>query len=511
MPDYIFMLESRLSPEQLMVLNRVQQEAQELSLNIYLVGGAVRDLMTGSPIRDLDFAVEGNPARIVRRLEREGVHRLVADQALHSTELVLANGVSLSVEMAHSEVFQAPGRTPRTQSASILEDLRRRDFSANAMGVSLTPGSRGLLLDPTNGLADIENRELRILHNYSFLHDPLRMLRLLRFAARLGFRPEARTQEMFERALERGYPDYLQPRSLGREMEQITKEENAVGVLKALADHGLLAAFHRMLQKRKPDYRGLAKYQKYRLQALEAGYRFDPFTAGLHYVVRRLRGRALRQLLRNLGVKKAQVQRVLGLEDEARRMVKLIARRKLNPRQVYPLLEPIPIELLIFVLAEYSDKKKVQAKVYNYLFKYRPLRNKLPVRELQLMGVPTGPKFDEILERYFEALLDRRLRSRPQQLRFLRQLAGLPKPKPTPKEKRRKKEPGKVPKPAGEAAAKAEKTPAKPAAATVQPAARLRRKPAGGKRQRKAAPVRRARARSRPQRRRKPARKKRRR
>lgn len=512
MPDYIFMLESRLSPEQLTVLNRVQQEAQELSLNLYLVGGAVRDLMTGSPIRDLDFAVEGNPARIVRRLQREGVRRQVADEVLHSTELVLANGVPLSVEMARSEVFDTPGRAPRVQAAPILEDLRRRDFSANAMGVSLTPGSRGLLLDPTNGLADIENRELRILHNYSFLHDPVRMLRLLRFAARLGFRPDARTQEMFERALERGYQDYLQPRARGREMEQIAQEENAVAVLKALAEHGLLAAFHQMLQKRKPDYKGLAKYQRYRRQALEAGYRFDPFAAGLLYVVRRLRGGALRQLLRRLGLKKAQVQEVLGLEKEARRVVKLGGRRKLSPRRVYHLLEPIPTELLIFVLAEYSDRQKVQAKIYNYLFKYRPLRNNLPVRELQLMGIPTGPKFDEILEKYFEALLDGRLRSRPQQLRFLRQLAGLPKPKPAPKEKKRKKEPAKAPKPAGEAAAAAaEKAPAKPAAPKPRSVAGARKKPVVQKRERKASPGKRVRSRPRPRRRGKALRKKRRR
>ena len=446
MPDYIFMLESRLSSEQLRALNRVQQEAQDSSLNVYLVGGAVRDLMTGSPIRDLDFVIEGNALRVARRLPAEEVQRLEINERQRRAELLLADGVSLSLEMARSEFFHQPGKPPEVKPVPILEDLRRRDFSLNAMAISLTPGSRGLLLDPTNGLADIENRELRVLHNYSFLHDPLRLLRLVRFAIRLRFRPEGRTQELFQVALERGYQHYIQAQPLRREVEEIAREENVVAVLKALAEHQLLAVLHRGLQKRKPDYQGLAKLQRYRQQAGETGYRLAPFYLVLYYLLQRLKRRAQKQLLRNLGFKKPEVKQALGLEREARQVVTLLRRqRPVGPRPIYQLLSPIPVELLVFVLAEYSHKKKIQAKIYNYLFKYRPLRQKLPGRELQLMGVPPGPKFDQILERYFEAQLEGKLRSRAQQLRFLRKLAGLPKPAPKRKKRKKKPRPAAVP------------------------------------------------------------------
>lgn len=445
MPDYIFMLESRLTPEQLEVLNRVQQEAQDLSLNLYLVGGAVRDLMTGSLIRDLDFAAEGNPSRLVRRLQAGGVRRVETDELRHSTELVLANGVSLSLSMARNEFFRQPGKPPDVRPASIMEDLRRRDFSMNAMGISLTPGSRGLLLDPTNGLADIDARQLRILHNYSFLHDPVRLLRLVRFSTRLGFRPDARTRELFAAALQRGYQDYIEPKVLGLEAEQIAQEDNAVAVLKALAEHELLAVLHPMLQKRAPDYVGLAKLQKYRHQALEAGYRVDALAIALHYIRRRLPSRTQKALLRNLALDKQQLQEVFQLEAEAKRLAQQLGRqRNLRPRQIFHLLEAVPVERLVFILAEYSDKQKVQYKIYNYLFKYRPKLKKLPVRELQLMGVPPGPKFQEILDKFFEAMLDGKVRGRPQQLRFLRRLAGLPKPKPEAKPKKPGKKPPKA-------------------------------------------------------------------
>ncbi|MFQ5696199.1 MAG: hypothetical protein ACE5HB_09440, partial [Terriglobia bacterium] len=332
MPDYIFMLESRLSPEQLRALNRLQEEAQASGLNLYLVGGAVRGLMTGSPIRDLDFAVEGSPLRLARRLGGDEVRRLDTNERQSSAELLLADGVSLSLEMARNEFFRQPGKPPEVKPAPILEDLRRRDFSVNAMGISLTPGSRGLLLDPTNGLADVENRELRVLHPYSFLHDPVRLLRLVRFAARLGFRPEARTQALFESALARGYEDYIQPEPLGREVQQIAREANVVAVLKALAGHELLAVLHPLLQKRKPDYEGLAKLQKYLQQAFQAGYQPDPQYLVLYYLLRRLKGRAQKQLLRNLRMKKAEMKQALSLEREARHVLKLLGRqRKAGP------------------------------------------------------------------------------------------------------------------------------------------------------------------------------------
>lgn len=463
MPDYIFMLESRLMPEQLQMLTRVQLDAQELGLNIYLVGGAVRDLMAGAPIRDLDFAVEGNPQRLVRALKNSSA-QAEWDEKLRSAEIVLGNGNCLSVSMARSETFESPGKQAKVSAAPILDDLRRRDFSVNAMGISLTPGSRGLLLDPTNGLADIENRELRILHNYGFAHDPVRLLRLVRLAARLGFRPEGRTQELFRAALERNYQKYVSSGSLGHEAKQIARESNPAAVLKALAGHDLLAVFHPLLPKRKPDYDGVSKFQKYRQQAEEAGYRPNPVVPFLYYFSRRLKGRAQKQMLRNAGLKKETIKKVLGLEKEAKKLVKQMSRRRnLGARDVYHMLTPVDVSLLVFALAEYSDKKKVQSRIHNYLFKYRPLRGKLPARELQLMGVAQGPKFDQILEKYFEAQLDGKLRNRADQLRFLRKVAGVPKPVLKKEEKKTKGKAEKL-EAAEEKPAPAEAAPAAPAA-----------------------------------------------
>lgn len=428
MPDYIFMLQSRLSSEQWKFLNRLQDLAQMIPVNLYLVGGAVRDLMTGSPIHDLDFVVEGNALRLIRSLGEDEFRYFYLDELRRAAEMVFQNGLASSIEMARGEIYPEPGGTPEVKAAPILEDLRRRDFSVNAIGISLNPGSRGLLLDPTNGLADLESRTLRVLHNYSFVHDPIRILRLVRLSTRLHLAVEPHTQKLFAMALEKRYAELVSPASAGREMVQLTREDNPIPILKVWQRYELLAVFHGRLQRRGPDYDGLAKLQKYRQAALSAGYVFDSFALVLHYLLRRLTGREGRGLLRNIGLAVTESAKVLGLEREVGKVVKLLRRqRRARPRKVYELLTPVPVELLVFVLAAFSKTKKIQAKVHNYLFRYRPLRQQLPVRELELLGVPQGPRFDQILEQFFYARLDGKLRSRPEQIRFLKKASGLAK------------------------------------------------------------------------------------
>src|SRR5215469_10970619 len=217
MPDYMFQLESRLSREQRAAMVRIQELAAESEANVYLVGGAVRDVISGANIRDLDFSIEGNPGRIVRELEKGGARVIEENDALRSAELILAGDVEASVASAREEVYPRPGSKPETRFSTIMEDLRRRDFSINAIAISLNPNSRGLLLDPTNGLADLERREVRALSIHSFTNQPVRLLRALRYVARMGFKMESRTTEWFNLALERELQESISPDNAGSE------------------------------------------------------------------------------------------------------------------------------------------------------------------------------------------------------------------------------------------------------------------------------------------------------
>src|SRR6202166_3316357 len=203
MPDYMFLLESRLSPEQRAAMLRVQELAAVMGFNVYLTGGTVRDLITGANLRDLDFTVEGNPSKMARELEKGGAKVLSEDEKFRNVELLFAGDVEGSISAARDEHYVRPGTRPELRWSTIMEDLRRRDFSLNAIAISLNPASRGLLLDPSNGLSELEHGEVRSLTIHSRINQPIRLIRALRVPARMGFKLESRTQEWFNLAIER--------------------------------------------------------------------------------------------------------------------------------------------------------------------------------------------------------------------------------------------------------------------------------------------------------------------
>src|SRR5213076_945438 len=162
MADYIYTMELRLTPNQQKGVTLVQDVARNAGMNVYLTGGAVRDIISGFPIRDLDFTVQGNPLKLQRDFERAGAVIGGTEAEIHTLYVTLPGGVRAEVSGARTERYEKTGKPPIVTPATIIEDLRRRDFTVNAMALSLNPGSRGLLMDPFNGAADIEAKLLRI-------------------------------------------------------------------------------------------------------------------------------------------------------------------------------------------------------------------------------------------------------------------------------------------------------------------------------------------------------------
>src|SRR5204862_4013143 len=264
MPDYMFLLESRLSPEQRAVMLRVQELSAALGFNVYLTGGTVRDLVTGASLRDLDFTVEGNPSKIAHELEKGGAKILVEDEKYRHVEVLFAGDCEGSISAARDDYYVRPGTRPEIRWSTIMEDLRRRDFSLNAIAISLNPASRGLLLDPTNGLSDIEHGEVRALTIHSFTNQPARLLRVLRFAARMGFKLEQRTQEWIELAMVRDLQHSITAEAAGAGLRALAREEQPSGTLKSWEEHRLMEIVHPVLAKKKADYGAINRLSKVR-------------------------------------------------------------------------------------------------------------------------------------------------------------------------------------------------------------------------------------------------------
>jgi tRNA nucleotidyltransferase (CCA-adding enzyme) len=442
MPDYMFQLESRLSPEQRAAMVRIQELSAEFACNLYLVGGAVRDMISGMSIRDLDFTIEGNPSRIIRELEKGGASISREEESLRSAELILPGDAEVSISAAREDVYARPGAKPDTRFSTIMEDLRRRDFSINAIAISLNPQSRGLLLDPTNGLADLERREIRALTIHSFTNQPVRLLRALRYEARMGFKMESRTADWFKLALERELQESIPQDEAGNEFRQVSREEKPGAVLKSWETHGLMGVVHPLLEKRHPDYEAINRIFKVREEMVSSGLRprlYAPVTVA---ILGRLKDGERKSVLGRMGMPSSELRAVQDVELEATKNVKLLAGPKTAaPRDAYIFLEKAPLELLAYILAESSNSKAV-GKIKTYFSKWKPLRQALPgvAVELETLGMERGPKFDKVVEDFFQLQLLGRARKPEDHAKILRKLAGI---KELPKKPEEKKKPEK--------------------------------------------------------------------
>src|ERR1700693_1816810 len=298
MADYIYTLETRLSPDQQKAVTLVQDAAKASGMNLYLTGGAIRDIITGFPIRDLDFTVQGNALKLQKDLERAGAVVGDADAETRALLLTLPGGVRADIAMARSDDEYKPGKAPQMAPATIIEDLRRRDFTVNAMALSLNEGSRGLLMDPFNGIADIEAKVLRVLHNYAFLEEPSRLIRATRFSTRFHWPLEERTQARYEAAKENNYIEHIRNSGIGYEIEQLAYEDDALGVLKAYEKEGWLKVLNPHWSTAKADTAGLGALVKTRQQMNELGYTPDVAPAVMHFLTERLGDKNIADLRR---------------------------------------------------------------------------------------------------------------------------------------------------------------------------------------------------------------------
>jgi tRNA nucleotidyltransferase (CCA-adding enzyme) len=235
----VLRLDDRLKAGQRELLARVGEIAAEMDLSAFLVGGPVRDLLLDRPAPDLDVSIEGPVHPLAERLAERLDARVRKTSRFMTAALVLRDGSELDLARTRTESYPEPGALPLVEPAGLADDIRRRDFSVNAMAAALEPGRFGQLIDPLGGLADLQARRLRVLHDRSFIDDPTRMLRAVRFMLRLQFELEAHTRELLDRANSQRRLSGLSGARLRNELARIFRESPARG-LRTLQELDLL-------------------------------------------------------------------------------------------------------------------------------------------------------------------------------------------------------------------------------------------------------------------------------
>jgi tRNA nucleotidyltransferase/poly(A) polymerase len=408
MADYIYLLENRLSEAQKLALSKVREIARAKGLTVFLVGGAVRDLTSGSPVRDLDVAVQGNALKLKKDLQKAGAvvtGELEAGQALF---VRFPGNVRMEVGSTLAVQYPKPGK-PVMKAATILDDLRRRDFTANAMALSLNEGSYGLLMDPLNGVADIENRELRLVSNYGFIEDPVRMIRAVRFAARLGWQMEAKTQARYQAGKAEGTIAAMSSFQRGYEAEEIVHEEDPLRVMRGVEQEGWLKRLAPGWSSAKANVAELEKLREAQMQLQMQGIVADASAAQFPLLTAKMQAKDMKALKKSFP-RRGFVAEIDALEGEAKRFAaELGSKQAARPSAAWKLLMAARPEVVLWVA--YSTKNAaLQAKFQSFYTEWPQARQRVPYSQMQEMRiVPELAGFDELVEKVFFELMDGRL------------------------------------------------------------------------------------------------------
>lgn len=411
MSNIMFMLDSHLRPEQQRALQTVQTVSAELGGGLFLTGGALRDLFGGFPIRDLDFTVEGDALQLARAIaDRELAILLSVDELRGRADLLFPGQATVEISMAREETYPKPGGKPQIKPATIYEDLRRRDFTMNAMALSLSRASRGLLLDPVNGRSDLDLHHLRAVSNYGFYDDPIRLLRLIRYRARFGYSVDERTQRQYQNAREAGMAEKISARGLADELRQIAHEQQPFEVFRILDEEGLAVSFSPGLTGAKLNAIGFQKLVKAR-QMLPYGTDLptDELALLLTTLAETLSPKERSALTEQVALTEEEIDRWHKLPARAKKLEKELAAASISrPSKLYQLVNKWTGEHLLYILA-HSRERIVLDRLRNYLQKYLPLAQEVTDADVAATGVEPGtPAFRKRREQMITAKLNTR-------------------------------------------------------------------------------------------------------
>ena len=418
MPDYIYLLENRLSPAQQNALRHVRDAARDAGMTVFLAGGAVRDLTSGFPVRDLDFSVQGNALKLKKALEKAGGEFWGDHEPTHTLYFWFPGSVRVEVSSSRREEYPKPGK-PVYHWAPILEDLRRRDFTANAMALSLNEGSWGLLLDPLNGVADIEARHVRLASNYGFIEDPSRMVRAIRLSARTGWQMDERTQARYQNAKGEGLMEQISAFARGYELEEIAHEEDPLKALRALEAEGWMKVLCPAWTAAKADTKGLEELNKILIRLLMVGVSSDPSAAHIELLTAKMQPKDVAGLKR-MFPRRGFVDQWNHLEQGAKEFSKeLLGKAAAKPSAAWKLLVSYHAEPVLWLA--YSSKNAQVKEKFNSFFNVWPeARQKIPTTLMAEMRItPDLPNYGEIAELLFFEFMDGQLQTEEEIRKFL--------------------------------------------------------------------------------------------
>lgn len=411
---------NRLPEEVVDLLRTAGELADEMDWDVYAVGGFVRDILLGRANLDIDLVVEGDGIEFARRFVGKMGGRVKAHRKFKTAVCVLDDGRRIDVATARLEYYQYPAALPTVELSSIKMDLYRRDFTVNALALRLNSSKFGQLVDFFSAERDIKNRQIRVLHSLSFVEDPTRILRAIRFERRFGFTIGGQTMRLIKNALQLNLFNRLSGSRINHELQLIMEEESPLDVLGRMQDLKLLEAIHPLLKLDAERLRVLLELEKvynwYKLLYLED--KADPWRIYFLGMTMGTSREEAFQITARLHLSKREEREFLALRDQiGDALMRLMGwREDSSPlSKLYFILQPIPLEGVLFLMAR-SRKEEIRRNISQFLARLRYEAIEVSGNDLLELGIPEGPVYTKILDKIMAAKIDGKVEVRKDQL-----------------------------------------------------------------------------------------------
>ena len=395
---------SSISPRICRLLQEIGRFGEEKSQPVYVVGGFVRDFLIGRENLDIDIVVEGDAIDFAHQLAEAWGVQLQTHHQFKTGTITRLDGLKLDFVSARNETYPSPGALPSVEYGTIAEDLRRRDFSINALAMRLQPNTFGKLVDCTEGLQDLRAGRIRVLHEQSFIDDPTRIFRAIRYEARYNFQIVEDNRKRIFNATNQGVLDLISGQRIRNEIDHILSEAAAPKMIKRMDEFDLFGTIH-PTWKISPNFDVLWTTAGQAIKWASTSLPNDPINT-----------RAILWLTLLTAVDSTEViSSRLGLENEL--CTKLSTQAQLEhdlntlsasskPSDVYQLLNPYPLEPLVFALMQPNQPDWRVEKMSNYLTHLRSVRPLVTGDDLIQRGLKPSRAFSDLLWQAFAAQLD---------------------------------------------------------------------------------------------------------
>lgn len=395
------------------LLRTAGELGERLGVSVYVVGGFVRDLMLGIDNLDVDLVVEGDGIAFARALAKEHGGKLKVHERFGTAVVHLPDGFKLDVATARTEYYEYPTALPTVEQSSIKKDLYRRDFTINTLAVALHPRQFGQLIDFYGGQRDLKERLIRVLHSLSFVEDPTRVFRAIRFELRFNFQLSKETLALIKGAVKMELFHRLSGQRLLDELRLLFSERTPRHAVRRLSELDLLRFIHpKLTWSNRLDRRLIeveASLDWYRLSGLNR-----PIRGWLVYAMalaEAMPDQAVRDLLKRFPLtdaERAAINEARFLTQPACRV--LSRRAQVKPSETVRVLTGLSEECLVFLLAQ-SLTESAKRHLSMFLTTYRTVKPALTGKELHALGLKPGPLYRTILARLTEARLDGEVKS----------------------------------------------------------------------------------------------------